>query len=214
MPGALITFEGIDGSGKSTQAALLARELLSHSVNHIHTREPGGTRLGERLRPLLLSATGIAVAPMAELLLLAAARSQHVEEVIRPALAAGKIVLSDRYIDSTVAFQGYGRGLDLAMIDDVNRIATGGLLPDLTILYDVEVTAALERLAARSVKQAGDPARDRFDDEDVQFHERVRRGYLELARRTDRIRVIDSSGTPEQTHRATLELVLKAIRLR
>src|SRR5262245_43585774 len=127
MAGVFITFEGIDGSGKSTQLRLLVSALQAMGVEPVYTREPGGTAVGERLRPLLLSSSEINVAPATEMFLLAAARAQHVGEIIRPALEAGRLVLSDRYVDSTAAFQGYGRGLDIAIIDELNRLATGGL---------------------------------------------------------------------------------------
>ena len=216
MSGVFISFEGIDGCGKSTQLEMLVRTLAAEGLDPLYTREPGGTAVGERLRPLLLSSSDVNVAPLTEVFLLAAARAQHVEEVIRPGLKSGKIVLSDRYIDSTVAFQGYGRGLDLTAIDEVNHIATGGLLHDLTIVYDVDVALARARLDARPPRRTPayglEPARDRFDDEDVAFHQQVRRGYLELARHyPDRIKVIQASQSADETHAETLKLVRPAI---
>ena len=213
MKGPFITFEGIDGCGKSTQFRILGDMLAGKGIDPVLTREPGGTAVGERLRPLLLSKTDINLAPLTELLLLGAARAQNVEQVIRPGIEAGRVVLSDRYIDSSAAFQGYGRGLDLATVDAVNRIATGGLLPDLTIVYDLDVALAQARVDARyprheSVGVLVEGARDRFHDEDVPFHQEVRRGYLELARRNpDRIAVVDASGTVDQIHNETLALV-------
>ncbi|HEU4386693.1 MAG TPA: dTMP kinase [Blastocatellia bacterium] len=211
MRGPFITFEGIDGCGKSTQFRILGRALTGKGLNPVSTREPGGTAVGEQLRPLLLSQSEISLAPLTELFLLAAARAQNVAQVILPGIEAGQIVLSDRYIDSSVAFQGYGRGLDLATVDDVNRIATGGLLPDLTIVYDLAVDLALARVNARYPSQGSAGATieaDRFHDEDRDFHESVRRGYLELARRNpDRITVIDASPSVTQVRDVTLDLV-------
>jgi dTMP kinase len=217
MRGPFITLEGIDGCGKSTQLKMLVGALAAQGVEPIFSREPGGTSVGERLRPLLLSAADLHLSPLTELLLLVAARAQHVEEVIRPGIESGRVVVSDRYIDSSVAFQGYGRGLNLETVFELNRIATGGLLPDLTILYDLDVSVARARLDTRPPRQspghrAVEPARDRFDDEDVAFHERVRRGYLELASRNpERIAVVDASQTADRTHSATLALVRPVI---
>src|SRR5215213_1576429 len=133
MRGSFITLEGVDGCGKSTQLAMLARELEGRGYEPVITREPGGTPLGEKIRGLLLSSESVGMAAITELFLMSAARAQHVEQVIKPGKEAGRVVISDRHIDSTVAFQGYGRGLDLAMVGAVNVFATGGLLPDLTI---------------------------------------------------------------------------------
>lgn len=212
VSGLFFTFEGIDGCGKSTQVKLLADALTAAGVNPIYTREPGGTRVGERVRPLLLSDSSADVFPLTEVLLLAAARAQHVLEVIKPGVAGGRVVLCDRYTDSTVAFQGHGRGVNLEIIDDVNRIATGGLMPDLTILYDVDLHVARARLDARPPRPGAEPARDRFDVEDLQFHNRVRTGYLELAAAAPgRIRVIDSSRPIEAVHAETKRLVLELV---
>jgi dTMP kinase len=217
VEGLFITFEGIDGCGKSTQLEMLVRSLVARGLDPVYTREPGGTAIGERMRPLLLSSSEIKLYPMTELLLLAAARAQHVAEVILPGLESGRTVLSDRYVDSTVAFQGYGRGLDLNTIDELNLIATGSLLPHLTILFDVEVAVARGRLDARpstSMPVTGprEPVRDRFENEDFEFHSRVRQGYLEIARlHPGRISVIDTSGTPEKIHSRVLDLVLPLI---
>ena len=149
MRGLFITFEGIDGCGKSTQINLLAEELLRRALGVVVTREPGGTAIGEAVREVLVSDPSVNIAPKAELLFIVGARAQHVAELIRPALEAGQVVLSDRYTDSTVAFQGHGRGLDLDMIDRLNSFATGGLLPDLTIVFDLDPSVARARLRAR-----------------------------------------------------------------
>jgi dTMP kinase len=193
--GAFITFEGADGTGKSTQLARLAGRLAARGVAHVVTREPGGTSAGVAIRSLVLEHRMPALVPDAELLLYAADRAQHVKEIILPAIANGLPVLCDRFVDATVAYQGYGRGLDLELIAELNRIATGGLRPDATLLFDLDVEVAAERLSAR----AGREAPTRFDLEAREFHQRVREGYLTIAReRPDRIRVVDASGTEDE----------------
>lgn len=205
MTGLFITLEGIDGCGKSTQIDMLARALKGRGLGCIITREPGGTALGEQVRALLVSDASVGVSAKTELFLIAAARAQHVAELISPAIEAGRIVISDRYIDSTVAFQGYGRGLDLAMMREVNRFATGGLMPDLTILLDLEPNLARARLSARPVGGL----LGALDDEKPDFHERVRDGYLKLAAaEPSRIRTIDASQSAGEIHREALGLVL------
>src|SRR5258707_6191538 len=145
MRGLFITLEGIDGSGKSTQRELLAQELRRRGFDIVITREPGGTAIGEGIRHLMVCDATEHIAPTTELLLYVAARAQHVAELIRPSLEAGRTVISDRYTDSTVAFQGYGRGLDLMMIEELNNFATGGLKPDLTIVFDLDPEMARTR---------------------------------------------------------------------
>jgi dTMP kinase len=190
--GAFITFEGADGSGKTTQLRLLSGRLSAAGVEHTVTREPGGTAAGLAVRSLLLERRTPALAPEAELLLYAADRAQHVRETLEPALLGGIAVLCDRYADATVAYQGYGRGLDLGVIGDLNRIATCGLAPDLTIVFDVDVDEAARRLEARA--DEGE-APTRFDLEAREFHERVREGYLRIAAaEPQRVRVVNASG--------------------
>jgi dTMP kinase len=209
MPGFFITFEGMDGCGKSTQLEMFARALKDRELDFIVTREPGGTALGEGVRKLLVSDVSLGISPAAELLLIVGARAEHVAEVIRPGLAKGQIVISDRYTDSSVAFQGYGRGIDLSLVNQMNRFATGGLTPDLTIIFDLEPELARARLSARPVGGL----LGALDEEALDFHARVREGYQMLAAsEPSRIRVIDSSGTPEKTHAAVMSLVTEVIR--
>jgi dTMP kinase len=170
-PGRLIAFEGVEGAGKSTQLDLLGRALEGRSREVVVTREPGGTPAGERVRSLLLDPT-VELRPRAEALLFAAARAELVERVIRPALERGAVVLCDRYLDSSLAYQGGGRGLGRAAVEEVNRFATGGVLPDLVVLLDLDPAAGLAR-------RAGHP--DRIEGQDLAFHRRVRQAFLDLA---------------------------------
>lgn len=188
-----ITFEGIEGCGKTTQVRLLADLLMSRGHTVTVTREPGGCAIADQVRAILLDAENRALVPLAELLLYAAARAQHVEEIIRPALAAGGIVICDRFTDATVAYQGYGRSLDLDLIDRLNRIATGGIMPDLTVLLDCPEETGLARAMERI--NACDGAREeRFEQESLRFHRAVRQGYLRLAgAEPDRFIVLDAT---------------------
>lgn len=187
-----ITLEGIEGSGKSTQLDLL-RQAWGPGL--VLTQEPGGTTIGREIRETLLRRRPDRMAARAELLLYFADRAQHVEEKIRPALAGGLTVISDRYVDSTRAYQGYGRGLPLGDIDALWRIATGGLVPDLTLLLDVSVETGLQRVGKRGLE-------DRLESERREFHERVREGYHALAAAEPlRWRVLDASGDPLELHR-------------
>ena len=172
----LITFEGIEGSGKSTQADLLFTYLQEKGHSVIKTREPGGTTLGEALREILLR-KDLRVFPLSELLLVMAARAQHMEEVISPALAEGKIVLCDRFVDATYAYQGYGRSIDLGIIETLNRLVTKGVRPNLTILLDCDVEVALKR------KSDAHQHMDRFEREGLSFHESIRNGLSEACKR-------------------------------
>ena len=203
--GKFITFEGIDGCGKTTQLKLLERHLAEQGIPFISTREPGGTPIGRRIRAVLLDVSDDPVEPLAELLLYAADRAQHVRQLILPALAAGKIVLSDRYADATIAYQGYGRGFDLPLVEELMALATGGLKPDLTLLFDLEVQQGLSRVHGRSGgNQNAQPAEqpDRLDLEPSEFHERVRQGYLALAaREPERFRLIPAADSIEEVER-------------
>ncbi len=180
-----ITFEGGEGCGKSTQARLLLKKLEQQGIPTILTHEPGGTALGNEIRMLLKRKQGSSISPQAELFLFAASRVQLVAELVRPALQEGKVVICDRFTYSTIVYQGYGRGLDLATVGMVNTMATGNLKPDLTILLDMPSEQGLER--RRSSK-------DRFELEDLSFHHRVREGYLKMAAaEPDRWLLIDAS---------------------
>lgn len=174
-----VTIEGGDGSGKSRQVGLLDEYLETRGVSRLLTREPGDTPLGKRLRKLLLEGRPESLSNETELFLILADRAQHVREVVRPALEEGKLVVSDRYADSTLAYQGYGRGMDLDMLRRLNLVATGGTVPELTIVLDCPVEVALARAAER---QDGQAAREnRFEAEGIAFQRRVREGFLELA---------------------------------
>jgi len=190
--GVFITFEGPDGSGKSTQARLLAERLRGEGRPVLESVEPGGTPIGQQIRRILLDPANKELTPTAELLLMFAARAQNVEQWILPALAQGKIVISDRFTDSSVAYQGAGRGLGLDTVLQLDRIACHGLVPDLTICVDIDTETGLARALARG------GAETRLEEQAVEFHRRAREAYHELARREpQRFRLIDGRGTPE-----------------
>lgn len=193
-----VTFEGIEGSGKSTAMRLLAAHLQERGHDPVLTREPGGSSLGRSLRPILLDARTCGLSSRAEIHLFLADRAQHVAEIIRPALEAGQTVLCDRFSDSTLAYQGYGRGHDLEHLRLINAQAIGGLAPDLTFLLDLEASEGLERAGRRNRAAGTVVSEGRFDSESLNFHERVRKGYLALAQaEPERISVIDASRQPE-----------------
>ena len=193
-----ITFEGIEGAGKSTAIEFLVEYLQAHGYDPVTTREPGGSALGRRLRSLLLDVRTTGLCSRAELFLFLADRAQHVSEVINPALEAGQVVLCDRFTDSTLAYQGYGRGLDIEYLRGLNQAATGGLQPELTLLLDLPVRCGLERAGERNRAAGIVIAEGRFDSESLDFHERVRRGYRALAEEEpERFAIIDASQPPE-----------------
>lgn len=201
--GRFITFEGGEGCGKSTQVKRLAAALEAKGVNVLLTREPGGTRLAEMIRTLLKDETEDPPVDRAELLLFLAARAQLVRNVIRPALDAGTWVLSDRFSDSTIAYQGYGRGLPVDFVKAANDFACEGLTPDLTFLLDVEPSVAAQRMRGREA--ATNTSADRIERAGDDFHTRLRRGFLELAAANpSRIVTIDASGTPDEVARKIL----------
>jgi dTMP kinase len=184
--GHFITLEGIEGSGKTTQAARLKDLLVRKGLDVVVTREPGGSPIAEKIREILLDPRNRKMVALTELFLYEASRTQHVAEIVRPALEAGKTVICDRFFDASTAYQGNARGLDMAMVERLNLLATGGVVPDLTIVLDLPAEVGLRRLGR---------SRDRIESEAIEFHERVRQGYLKIARHdADRIKVVDASG--------------------
>ncbi len=204
MRGKFITFEGIDGSGKSTQLRMLASELRFRGFQVLPTCEPGGTPLGRRLRKAFLE-TEENVSPLAELLLFAADRAQHVNFLVKPALTEGKIVISDRYADATVAYQGAGRGFSEEVVSQIVEYATSGLKPDLTLFFDLPIENALLRTNNRT--GAGEQ-KNRMDRETTEFYARVREGYLKIAaNEPERFLVIEASGSTGEIKTRVLEIV-------
>jgi len=204
--GFFISFEGIEGIGKSTQARLLSEYLAKKGRKTVLTEEPGGTPISLQIRKALLSTKHKEMDYLTELLLYNAARIQHIKERIAPELAKGKIVITDRFSDSTVAYQGYGRGISLKLIDSLDRLATGGMRPDLTILLDLDVETGLMR--NKKINK-----RDRLELEDVKFHERVREGYLRLAaKEPKRIKVVKASKKIEEIHREIVRIVERVLK--
>lgn len=210
MKGKFITFEGIDGSGKSTQLGMLAAYLRGSGVEVSITCEPGGTPLGRGLRAAFLE-TRETVAPMAELLAFAADRAQHVEYMIKPAIAAGEIVISDRYADATEAYQGAGRGFPMDSVQKVIELATGGLKPDLTLFFDIPVEDAVSRMEDRDESQA---TKNRMDEETSEFYERVRDAYFEINKREpDRFKIVEARGSVDSIHKRVIEIVTPLLEL-
>ena len=192
MPGFFITFEGGEGSGKTTQLKALLAHLRALHGDAVQTRDPGGTAIGNQVRELVLNGDNIRMSSLAELFLYEASRAQLVHEVIRPALATGRIVLCDRFTDSTVAYQGYGRGLDLDLLERLNAVAADGLRPDLTFLLDLDPVVGLARATERLTQPR--QRRDRLEDEVLEFHQRVRAGYRTLAaREPERVMSLDAT---------------------
>lgn len=192
-----ITFEGPEGSGKTTQIKTLHDYLVGLGYDVLLTREPGGTGIGDQIRAVLHDVRNIAMLPNTEILLYSASRAQIVGEVIRPALQRGQIVLCDRYADSTLAYQGYGHGLDLEILETITRFATGGLKPDLTIYLDIPIEEGLRR--KRKAFEAGESEWNRMDCKEIPFHQRVRAGYLQMAAaEPTRWLVLDASRSPQE----------------
>ena len=203
-----ITFEGIEGCGKTTQMKVLAERLTEKGHPVVVTREPGGCPIALKIRDILLDAANSRMVPLAELLLYAAARAQHVAEIIKPALDTGKVVLCDRFTDATIAYQGYGRQLDLNLIGELNTLATEHVRPQLTVLIDCEVETGLKRANARIEASTG-AREERFELESVQFHRRVREGYLRLAAaEPDRFIIIDGNRSMGDVETAITNAVL------
>jgi dTMP kinase len=204
-----ITFEGGDGSGKTTQVKALKNHLIARGKSCISTREPGGTSLGRLIRQALLEVGSQPITSPAELFLYLADRAQHMQEIILPALERGKVVLCDRHTDSTLAYQGYGRGIDLGLLRSLNDVASRGIRPDLTLLFDCPVEIGLSRTTQRQSQAATPRSReDRFEREKIEFHEKVRMGFLELARaEPQRFRIIDATRSAAEVGREIRNII-------
>jgi dTMP kinase len=221
--GKFITFEGLDGSGKSTQLDKLARSLRAHGVSVTITREPGGTAAGEKIREVILHSSTSGLSYQTEMALMFASRAQHIHEIILPALAEGRIVLCDRFTDSTEAYQGGGRKLGTKPVLQLHGILCGNLQPDLTILLDNEVSFSVDRARRRNRKHKDaksdrgtdkDKDENRFEQESRAFFGRVRHAYLAIAaREPHRVHIVNARGTPSETHAVIMELVRKKLRL-
>ena len=203
MAGFFITFEGIEGSGKSTQIKLLTKKLKTLDYEVVFTKEPGGTEIGEKIRKILLDPIHYQMDDRAEILLYAADRAQHVIETIIPAVENDKIVISDRYIDSNIAYQGHGRGLDLEMVRKINEWVIRDYWPDLTFLLDLDVKEGLKRARDLTPDKTG----DRLEREVIDFHENVRQAYLEMAKKYDRFKVVDASRDSDIVHQDILRSI-------
>lgn len=200
MRGKFVTFEGCEGSGKSTQLRLLGEYLTQKGVDFLMTREPGGSAIAEDIRKIILNGGYTSMCPECEALLYAAARIQHLKEVVEPALAAGKLVVCDRYVDSSFAYQGYARGLGPEFVKNINSFALQNYMPDLTVFLDISPSAAFER------KHGADP-NDRMEKEGINFHQKVYAGYKELLKIYPRICAVDCGGTKYQTSANIKELL-------
>lgn len=214
MTGLFISFEGGEGSGKTTQINKLSQMLTDNGHKVITTREPGGTPEGDKVRDLIVQRDGGDWNPMAETLLLFAARTMHVEKIIGPALDEGKIIITDRYTDSTVAYQGYGHGLALDKIEDINKLVLGGLKPDLTFILDIDPKAGLERSERRLASETlgVNQTEDKFERMDFSFHEKLRQGFLTIAKNEpERCHVIDATQSMEDMTADIARVVLERL---
>lgn len=210
MTGFFITIEGPDGAGKSTQVRLLAEYLREKGLEVVVTREPGGTPLAEKIRNLVLDVSEEPVAPVTEVLLYAASRAQHVDQLIKPALQRGAVVISDRFVDSSIAYQGFGRRLGAALVWQVNRPAVGEIMPHLSIILDIEPGQGRRRLARRQQLQQTGP--DRLEQEQLVFHHRVREGFLALAKEyPERIKLLSAEGSIDSIHQQIVSLIEEKI---
>jgi len=203
--GKFISFEGVEGCGKTTQIALLSDYLKKHSIPHTITREPGGTAVGEGIRKILLTSETIQLTAASELLLFYASRSQNIQEKIKPALDRGEMVICDRYYHASMAYQGYGRGIPLDFIHKLTNLVCAPYRPDLTFLLDIEPEVGLTRARARNSARAEDEGR--FEAEDLEFYNKVRDGYLELASEDERMQLIYANRPIEAVHRLILTLL-------
>ncbi len=200
--GLFITFEGVEGCGKTTQWLTLSKKLEKQGFPVLKTREPGGTKFSEQIRELMLSSPIEGITPICEAFLVCASRNQHIIKKIQPALAAGNLVLCDRFSDSTLAYQGYARGLNIPTLRKLNEFSTYGIKPDLTLLFDIPVSTGLAR------RKHHHKVQDRLDKESKTFHEKVRKGYLTLANRDPtRVKIIDGRKTSEQVAQQVLKIV-------
>lgn len=203
-----ITFEGIEGTGKTTQIARLKEYFEAQGREVLLTREPGGSRVGRELRQMLLHVDNADLTPITELFLYLADRAQHVAQVIRPQLEAGRVVLCDRFADSTIVYQGFGRGLDTAILRQLNEVAVDGIWPDLTIVLDIDPEVGLKRATLRNLDDGKAKEEGRFEAEHISFHRRIREGYLTWAAlNRDRIKVADASATPDEVFERVKALI-------
>ena len=208
MKGKFITFEGPEGSGKTTQVLLLAKHLKEKGLPVVVTREPGGTEISEKIRNILLDASNLHLLDRTELLLIVASRAQNTDEVILPALKEGKIVICDRYSDSTLAYQSYGRGFDLKTTMEMCLFATKCLQPDLTLLIDIDPELGLERARVSGKTKGPANEHDRIESQGLEFHRKVRKGFLDLAKtEPDRFRILDGRKPIEEIHSMTIKIV-------
>jgi dTMP kinase len=217
--GKFITFEGLDGTGKSTQQRRLASALRAAGHTVVETREPGGTLTGEKIRKVLLDSATAGLSPLAEMALMFASRAQHIAEVIEPALSHGSVVLCDRFTDSTEAYQGSGRKLGSDPVLELHRVLCGDMQPDLTILLDSDAASVVSRARRRNKRASrtagrGHSDENRFEQETRAFFGRVREGYLQIAKREpERVIVVDARGTPAQTHPRIVEVVARKLKV-
>ena len=209
----LITLEGIEGSGKTTQIGYMAEYFRENGHDCVITKEPGGTGIGEKIRAILLNPGNHAMDPLAELLLYAADRAQHINEMITPMIAAGKVVICDRFHDSTTVYQGFARGLDMDLIRRLNRLVMGDLLPDMTVVLDLPPELGLKRAWKQIRNGSRDEAETRFENEKLQFHEKVRNGYLTLAKQEpERFVVVDAAEDPDRVRTAIMERLTELVK--
>ncbi len=205
--GIFIVFEGPEGSGKTTQIKLLAKYFKKRRYKFVLTREPGGTKVAEKVRKIILT-TGNIISPLTELLLYESSRSQHVDEIIKPNLEKGKIVISDRFSDASIAYQGYGRGIDIKLVEQLNNIATYGIKPDITILLDISVEEGLSRIQNNRKKI------DRLEQEKIDFHKKIRFGYLQLAKKRNNIIKINVEDKDKLViHKEILNIIKNRLKL-
>lgn len=212
--GIFLTFEGIEGCGKTTQISRLAEELRQLQLEVVVTREPGGCQISDKIRSILLDSSNKAMVPETELLLYAAARAQHVAQVIRPALQLGKIVLCDRFYDATMAYQGHGRQLEISVIEQLNHYACQGIEPAITLLLDLPIEIGLDRARSRNAQHQHQDE-DRFEQESLDFHQRIRDAYLQLSNdHPQRISVIDANGDYDTVFKRIIATTLPLLKQR